>query len=163
MIARAHRERMQQFVKPAATLALLCSSLVSCGERKASSDSPFRDIVDKVVPQLERQLGMPFKTPPRLESRTPAEVKAFVMAQLMSERAQRQMSGIQSAYRVLGMVPDSLDLSGLLQRLLEEQIIGYYDPKTKVLYVVAGAPKALLEQTVAHELVHALQDQYVAI
>jgi hypothetical protein len=42
-------------------------------------------------------------------------------------------------------------------------VIGYYDPSTKVLYVVDGAPQALLQQTVTHELVHALQDQYVRI
>ena len=64
---------------------------------------------------------------------------------------------------MLGLSPDTLDLGALLQRLLEEQIIGYYDPGTKVLYVVDGASKALLQQTVTHELVHALQDQYVRI
>ena len=56
-----------------------------------------------------------------------------------------------------------MDLGALLQKLLEEQIVGYYDPATKVLYVVDGAPEALLKQTVSHELVHALQDQYIKV
>ena len=46
-------------------------------------------------------------------------------------------------------------------RVLTEQIIGYYDPKTKVLYVVEGAPEEYVGITIMHELVHALQDQYV--
>jgi hypothetical protein len=39
--------------------------------------------------------------------------------------------------------------------------MGYYDPKTKVLYVVDGAPEEFVGLTIMHELVHALQDQYV--
>jgi hypothetical protein len=44
--------------------------------------------------------------------------------------------------------------------LLSEQVIGLYDPKTKVLYVVSGASGDQVYLTIAHELVHALQDQY---
>ncbi|HYW29905.1 MAG TPA: hypothetical protein VE869_00265 [Gemmatimonas sp.] len=139
------------------------SVLSACGDRAASDGSPYGEIVARVVPQLEEQLGLPFKTPPRIETRSRDEVKKFVMAQLSSERGRTQIGAQQSIYRILGLIPDTMDLGGLLQRLLEEQIIGYYDPATKVLYVVDGAPKAMLEQTVAHELVHALQDQYVAI
>jgi hypothetical protein len=156
---RHHRRAIRTWVNG----AVLGLSLLACGDRARSGDAPFDDIVGKTVPLLEQQLGMPFKTPPKIETKSREEVKQFVMAQLNAERAQTQLAGLQSAYRVLGLVPDTLNLGGLLQRLLEEQIIGYYDPKTKVLYVVEGAPKMLLDQTIAHELVHALQDQYVAI
>jgi hypothetical protein len=51
--------------------------------------------------------------------------------------------------------------------LLTEQVVGYYDPAAKVLYVVSGdgtakgAPSAdVVNVTINHELVHALQDQY---
>jgi hypothetical protein len=59
------------------------------------------------------------------------------------------------------MIPDTLHLADLFVRVLTEQIIGYYDPKTKVLYVVNGAPEEYAGITIMHELVHALQDQYV--
>ena len=38
-----------------------------------------------------------------------------------------------------------------------------YDPHTKVLYVVDGAPKDMAGITITHELVHALQDQYISL
>jgi hypothetical protein len=51
--------------------------------------------------------------------------------------------------------------------LLTEQVAGYYDPATKVLYVVGtpgNGPGAVTPEmisiTITHELVHALQDQY---
>lgn len=134
----------------------------SCKDR-ANYSGPYADIVADAIPRIEQQLNLTFKTPPVLQTRTRDEVATFVSKQLTSERAKRQIAGQQAAYRLLGLVPDTMDLGALLQRLLEEQIIGYYDPATKVLYVVDGSPKNLLQQTVTHELVHALQDQYVSI
>jgi hypothetical protein len=61
------------------------------------------------------------------------------------------------------MIPDTLKLQAFLTNLLEEQIVGYYDPGTKVLYVVEGAPKDMATITITHELVHALQDQYISL
>jgi len=61
------------------------------------------------------------------------------------------------------MIPDTLKLQPFLTSLLEEQIVGYYDPHTKVLYVVDGAPKDMAQLTITHELVHALQDQYISL
>src|SRR6185503_8994365 len=60
-----------------------------------------------------------------------------------------------------GLIPDTLDLRHFLLDLLTEQIVGYYDPETKVLYVVKEAPADMTGVTISHELVHALQDQYV--
>jgi len=146
-----------------AALAGAAVLLTACGDRRPKGEGPYADLVASAIPKIEQQLGLKFKTPPTLETRSRDEVATFVMKQLTSERARKQIEGQQAAYRVLGLMPDTLDLGALLQRLLEEQIIGYYDPATKVLYVVDGAPKALLTQTVTHELVHALQDQYVRI
>jgi hypothetical protein len=54
-----------------------------------------------------------------------------------------------------------MDLRKFLLAVLDEQVVGYYDPATKVLYVVQGADEKTVGITVTHELVHALQDQYV--
>lgn len=139
------------------------TSLAGCGEQKAKGEGPYAELVAEFVPKIEKETGLPFKTPPKIESRTRDEVGKFVRQQLESARARTQLAGQESAYKLLGMVPDTMNLLALLQKLLEEQIVGYYDPATKVLYVVDGAAPALLRQTVSHELVHALQDQYVKI
>lgn len=141
-----------------------CSTIAACGEKpKPVGDGPYAELVAEYVPKIEEAMGLPFKTPPKVEKRTRDEVAVFVRKQLASERGQKQLAGQEAAYKLLGLVPDTMQLGVLLQRLLEEQIVGYYDPATKVLYVVDGAPEALLKQTVSHELVHALQDQYVPI
>lgn len=141
---------------------LACATVMGCG-RDRTGKGPYADLVAEFVPKIEATMGLPFLQPPRVETRSRAEVAAFVRTQLDSERGRTMLDGQAATYRVLGLIPDSLELLGLMQKLLEEQIVGYYDPATKVLYIVDGASKALLKQTVAHELVHALQDQYVRI
>lgn len=56
-----------------------------------------------------------------------------------------------------------LDLFQLYIDLLSEQVLGYYDPETDELFVVTDGDElsALAEMTLAHEMVHALQDQHV--
>src|SRR5262249_53144101 len=67
----------------------------------------------------------------------------------------------ETVYKLLGLIPDTMHLADFFVKVLTEQIIGFYDPKTKVLYVVKDAPEAYAGITIMHELVHALQDQYV--
>ncbi len=67
------------------------------------------------------------------------------------------------SYWLLRLIPDrNLDLYQLQVDLLSEQIAGYYDPDTKELVVVTedGTLAVVDKVTMAHEIVHALQDQH---
>jgi hypothetical protein len=66
-----------------------------------------------------------------------------------------------AAYIWLGLIPDTLDLRALLVELYQEQAIGFYDPRDDVFYVRRDAPREAVASVLAHELVHALQDQHV--
>ena len=66
-------------------------------------------------------------------------------------------------YRLLGLIPDSLDLRALLVDLYTEQVAGFYDPATRTLYGLRGANAAELRLVLAHEMVHALQHQYLPL
>lgn len=66
-------------------------------------------------------------------------------------------------YWLLGLIPDrELDLYQLQIDLLGEQIAGYYDPETDELVVVTqtGELEVADKVTMAHEIVHGLQDQH---
>jgi hypothetical protein len=131
------------------------------GDMKATG--PYADLISEIAPKLEQSTGLCFKTPPTVADREPAEVRQFVERQLRSERARREITAQGAVYKRLGLVPDTLYLYGLLERLYAEQIVGYYDPKSKTLYIVKGSGRDMLKSTLSHELVHALQDQYVNI
>jgi hypothetical protein len=145
------------------TAWLLVAALSGCSEKKSGYSGPYGKQVAEVVPRIEAAVGLKFKTPPRVEARSKEQVRAFVTQQFRDPKSLREFNGIEAAYKVLGMVPDTLDLKKFLVDLLAEQIIGYYDPKTKVLYVVDGSPPEAASITITHELVHALQDQYISL
>ena len=139
--------------------AAACATLILGCSQKAGSQYA-SDVAD-AVPRVERATGLRFKQPPRMETRSRAEVRAFLEKQFTSSRAKRDLIGTEAAYKLLGLIPDSMNLEAELEALLSEQIVGFYDPKTKVLYIVDGAPQAEVSLVITHELVHALQDQYV--
>jgi hypothetical protein len=143
---------------PLLALALASSS---CRRPPEQASGPYGDIVAKAIPAIEKAVGLPFKTPPKIEVRTKDQVREYVLKQLTDSANMREVAGQSIAYKLLRMIPDTLDLPKLMTGLLEEQIVGYYDPETKVLYIVEGSPKDEAQVIVTHELVHALQDQYV--
>ena len=124
-------------------------------------ESPYAREVADDIPRIEHATGMKFKSTPRIEVRSRNEVRDFLIAKFDEETPKRELLGEESAYKLLGMLPDSLDLRRLLLAVLTEQVIGYYDPSKKVLYIVQGADEKTVGITITHELVHALQDQYV--
>lgn len=140
---------------------LLLLPALACRSREVDCEGAYCAEVERVIPLIERSSGLTFKHPPRIEERTTAQVREFVLGQLREPRAQRELAGMEVAYKRFGLIPDTLNLREFLVSLLEEQIIGYYDPATKVLYVVQGADRDVVNLTITHELVHALQDQYV--
>jgi len=144
-----------------AWIAVLPLLLAGCRERAAVGTGPFADKVAADVPQIEGALGVKYKTPPKLELRSRDQVRSFLIDKLHEPDVQKQIANQEAIYKLLGLLPDTLHVADLFVRVLSEQIIGYYDPKTKVLYVVNGAPEEYAGITIMHELVHALQDQYV--
>jgi hypothetical protein len=119
--------------------------------------------VSESVAKIEEALGMKFRQPPVIESRSKEEVRAFLLAQFEDTSTARELAGQELVLKRLGMFPEELSLRQVYLDVLEEQIAGYYDPRTKVLYVVDGSPEQMRDITVTHELIHALQDQYLPL
>ena len=127
----------------------------------SSPEARLQRRVARLRPSIERNTGLRFKREPVVALRSSAEVRRFVEQGFRESRAARDLAGYELAYKMFGLMPPKLSLRKILLDLLEEQVAGFYDPKTKALYVVTDMPSNTLDVTVAHELVHALQDQYV--
>lgn len=143
---------------------VLCVAMfaVSCAEQPKYT-GPYGKQVAEAIPKIENAVGLKFKTPPKIETRSKEQVRAFIAQEFQNPEAQKDLAGVEASYKRFGMIPDTLQLQKFMLDLLEEQIVGYYDPKTKVLYVVDGSPREAVDITVTHELVHALQDQYISL
>ncbi|MCL2725823.1 MAG: hypothetical protein FWD69_15455 [Polyangiaceae bacterium] len=61
--------------------------------------------------------------------------------------------------QLLGFAPPNFDYVGAMMKLLEAQLQGFYEPKNGTMYLAADLYGQDAQATLAHELVHALQDQ----
>jgi len=134
---------------------------VACDRKPLPKAGDLQGEVTVLVPKVEQSAGLKFKTPPKVASQTSAQVQAFLIAQFARPSVRRDLDFKIGVWKRLGVVADSVDVVALLTRLLSEQVVGFYDPKSKTLYVVEGRPGVERETVIRHELTHALQDQYV--
>lgn len=147
-------------------LGALFSSIAAtaCGGQqpahKQEIDPALVAAVDSLMPRLEVLSGLKKLKPITMKNQSRNELRKYVEQRLKEEMPPAELSGVQGAYAALGLVPDTMNLQQLLLDLYTEQVAGYYDPKTDAFYMVEGTPQDLLRPTLAHELVHALQDQH---
>ena len=144
----------------AAVAGILVLATGAC-RKDPAGDTPYAHEVSEAVPRIEKEAGLKFKRPPKVELRSREQVRNYLVKKFDESTPQQELAGEEAAFKLLGLIPDSMSLRNFLIAVLTEQVIGYYDPATKVLYVVQGADEKTVGITLTHELVHALQDQYV--
>ena len=130
---------------------------------RAPGDPGLTQLVDSLVPAVEQATGLKFKHPPRAALITRDQAHAYLAAKLDEELGQGRGARLTDVYRLFGLLPDSIDLQRAYLDVLTEQVAGYYDPDSSAFFGVAGASPVVLRLTVAHELVHALQHDYVPL
>ena len=171
---------------------LVCASFVGCGatpraspqgdsvqaEREAKNSprgeaslvgrpasSSFMKRVRVLMRITEEIRGLKFKKDVPVRTQTDREIVAYVEKDLEEE----ELEQAKALYVTLGLVEPDTNVKDLILRVLGEQVIGYYDPKAKILVVresvsqAKGAAVLQLEMVLVHELVHALQDQYLGL
>ncbi len=127
------------------------------------ADARFAALVDTLSPAVEKAVGLAFREPPRSAVRSREQVRRYLEAKLDEELPPERLSGIETAYRLFGLIADSVQLRPLMLDLLTEQVVGFYDPDSAMLFGVSGAPPDQLRIMAAHEMVHALQGQYLPL
>ena len=86
---------------------------------------------------------------------------ADYLAATIDEEDQEELASLQELYWILGLMDPSVELYPLFLELLGEQVLGLFNLETDELLVVAESLPLNGEGklTMAHELVHALQQQ----
>ena len=145
-----------------AALAAVVSAGAGC-RGGARTPPSAEQLVDSLRPAVELAAGMKFRAPPRVAMRSREQVRAYLAGKLDTELPESRARGMEAAYRLFGLMSDSVRLRPLLLELLSEQVVGYYDADSAMLFAVAGSPRDQLRLVMAHEMVHALQGQYLPL
>jgi hypothetical protein len=117
--------------------------------------------VERVAQRVERMRGLRFEHPVRPLFLDRDEAAKLVRENARSEYPEREQRVDEEGLKLLGLLRPSVDLGKVTDQVSEEQILGFYDDRSGRLVVIrdSGATRPLLEITLAHELVHALEDQ----
>ncbi|HET8650064.1 MAG TPA: hypothetical protein VFL95_08490 [Gemmatimonadales bacterium] len=144
-------------------LALLLALACRGEPVDAQHKTTLAELVDSLRPSVEHATGLTFKEPPRSAMRTRQQVRQYLEAKLDQELPPERAAGMEQAYALFGMIPDTLQIRPLLLNLLTEQVVGFYDPDSAMLFGVEGGDPAQLRLVLAHEMVHAIQGQYLSL
>lgn len=128
----------------------------------------FREVTP---PQLQQEVaeigGIAFKAPVPLDYLPPSALPAYLKNVMDEEYPPAMAEADERALIALDLLPAGTRLRELRAKLLEENVAGFYDerPGKKKLYAVSD-DQALTPSNqivLAHELRHALQDQYIGV
>ena len=150
---------------PVAGIVATAALVLACRGQAPASSRPdaLSHLVDSLKAPVERATGLEFKTSPKSALRSRRQVRDYLIRKLDEELPPAKLKGLENAYRLFGLLPDTLILRSLLLDLYTEQVAGYYDPDSATLFGVEGADPGQLRLVLAHEMVHALQGQYLPL
>jgi hypothetical protein len=150
-------------------LLLACTPLLNRPKASASptpsagtaAQATLQAFVPVAVSFVEKHRGLKFKSPVKVTFLADAEFQS----QLAKDNGP-DTTGYATEARVLhalGLLDGLPDLAKAERELQDSSVIGFYDPKTKQLYVRGIEAKASVRHVLVHELTHALQDQWFSI
>ncbi|AUX48240.1 hypothetical protein SOCE26_097720 [Sorangium cellulosum] len=134
----------------------------TAGEGKGQGKDAERAADPEVALALARVAkarGLPVRrdVPSRVLARS--EILERVRAHVEREIPEGVLDHQGEALAALELIPADYDFTAGMYRLLEGRIAGFYEPEDATMYLVDDLSEDEAHETLAHELVHALQDQ----
>lgn len=118
----------------------------------------FRD-VDTILDFASKDTDLPKKHEVKRRLASRDEVVSYLKKNMAEDKDVQRLRRTELVLKKFGLLPKTFDLQSFLVSLLEEQVAGYYDAKTKTVNILDWVSPDLQRPVLAHELTHALQDQ----
>ena len=118
----------------------------------------FRD-VDTILDFASKDSSLPIKHQVKRRLASRDEVVSYLRKNMAEDKDVQRLRRTELVLKKFGLLPREFDLQTFLVSLLEEQVAGYYDAKTKTVNLLDWVSPDLQRPVLAHELTHALQDQ----
>lgn len=116
---------------------------------------------DEILRFASKQTGLPIKHEVKHKLTSRDEVQKFIEKRMKDDPDAKRMEESEFVMKKFGLLPETFNLRTFMVSMLREQVAGYYDTKTKTMNLLDWLPPEVQKPVMAHELTHALQDQYV--
>src|SRR3989442_7736329 len=105
-------------------LVALIAAGAACRERaqEVRSEAELKQVVDQMMPAVERATGLRFRRHPLVLRRSRTQVRDYVLHKVDSDLPPAELARAQAAYRPVGLIPDTLDLPRTIVGLPDAQI-----------------------------------------
>jgi len=123
-------------------------------------DAAALNSTEEILKIVSRLRSLDIKQSVKSSFKTKDEIEQAVIRDLDENTPAEDFEASQKTLLKLGLVNASFRLRDYVVKLLREQVAGFYEPKTKEFYLAAWLPISDQKRVIAHELVHALQDQH---
>jgi hypothetical protein len=115
---------------------------------------------DEITLQVARIRGLEPKAPIKRGIETREEIARYLDRRVKEDYDEKDLLAEGRLLEKLGLIPEAAKYKDLVMKLLTEQVGGYYDPDEKTLFIAGWLPIDQQRPVMAHEIAHALQDQY---
>jgi len=129
-------------------------------QASGTANAEFLQAADEVLAEMSKILSLPVKEPLKKSVRSREEIREFLIRQMREDKDDTKRYADQKALEALGLIPKGYPLDQRLLALLTEQIAGLYDPREREFFIADWTQPTEQRVIMAHELTHALQDQY---
>ncbi|MFT7668689.1 MAG: hypothetical protein ACI8X5_001387 [Planctomycetota bacterium] len=113
--------------------------------------------IQKEVAELR---GEPFMKPVTVKLMDKPGLVKYLIGLMNEDNGVERIANEEVMFKMLGLLPPSVDYLQVSLDLLESQIGGFYDPSSKVFYLMESYTGGIAKVVLSHELTHALDDQY---
>jgi hypothetical protein len=114
---------------------------------------------DEIARTVSEQRKLPIKRPIARGVMSKPDILARLVQRIDEDYAPAEIVAEQLALKRLGLLPRDADYRRMVLDLLTEQVVGFYDPQVRELYIADWADPGMQRLVMAHEIGHALQDQ----
>jgi hypothetical protein len=161
-VAQSPAPEQPQPQKPAPTQPQAAQEAPEHHISPAEAEELFR-AVDEILAFDSAKTGLPIKHPVKRKLTSRAEVQKFFIESFRDDESAKRLGQAELVLKKFGLIPRNSSLQGTLLALYTESVAGYYDPKTKTVYLLDWLDPESQKPVLAHELTHALQDQNFGI
>ncbi len=134
----------------------VASASASAAEVRTDADDPE---LRAVLEQVSKARELPIRERVRVTTSTREELLEKTKRKVAEEIPAGVIDLQGELLRSLGLVPPDYEVLAGLLKLVTARVAGFYDPDDRTMYIIDDLTHAQKEETLGHELVHALQDQ----
>lgn len=145
---------------------ILCSALLPPAPAAEHRITPEQEqqlfhSIDDIIKFISSDLKLPTRVDVKRELISREKLREAVETQFSSPRTKNERVRSEAVLRKLGLIPRDYDITEFAKNTQSDQVLGMYSPKAKTIYIVDSIDVGQQSAVLAHEVMHAIQDQTV--